>query len=101
MSLPFAETLVSWFNERPQSGNDSLSGDDYDMMTQGERVMYFYFAKGTASWKGYEVNTLPRFNVVELSNTVDAETAFALPPAGFTREANEQMRNYANRLMNR
>ena len=24
MSLPFAETLVSWFNERPQSGNDSL-----------------------------------------------------------------------------
>ena len=79
----------------------SLSGDDYDMMTQGERVMYFYFAKGTADWKGYEVNTLPRFNVVELSNTVDAETAFALPPAGFTREANEQMRNYANRLMNR
>ena len=101
MSLPFAETLVSWFNERPQSGNDSLSGDDYDMMTQGERVMYFYFAKGTADWKGYEVNTLPRFNVVELGNTVDAEAAFALPPAGFTREANEQMRNYANRLMTR
>lgn len=99
MSLPFAETLVSWFNERPQSGNDSLSGDDYDMMTQGERVMFFYFAKGTADWKGYEVNTLPRFNVVEMSQTVDAATAFALPPSDFTHKANEQMRNYANRLM--
>ena len=99
MSLPFAETLVSWFNERPQSGNDSLTGYDYDQMTQGERVMFFYFAKGTADWKGYEVNTLPRFTVVEMSETVDAETAFALPPAGFTKKANEQMRNYANRLM--
>ena len=36
-------------------------------MTQGERVMFFYFAKGTAEWKGYEVNTLPRFTVVEMS----------------------------------
>lgn len=99
MSLPFAETLVSWFNERPQSGNDSLTGYDYDQMTQGERVMFFYFVKGTADWKGYEVNTLPRFTVVEMSETVDAETAFALPPAGFTKKANEQMRNYANRLM--
>ena len=68
-------------------------------MTQGERVMFFYFAKGTADWKGYEVNTLPRFTVVEMSETVDAETAFALPPAGFAKKANEQMRNYANRLM--
>ena len=25
--------------------------------------------------------------------------AFALPPAGFAKKANEQMRNYANRLM--
>ena len=72
---------------------------NYDQMTQGERVMFFYFAKGTAEWKGYEVNTLPRFTVVEMSETVDAETAFALPPAGFTKKANEQMRNYANRLM--
>lgn len=99
MSLPFAETLVSWFNELPQSGNDSLTGYDYDQMTQGERVMFFYFAKGTAEWKGYEVNTLPRFTVVEMSETVDAETAFALPPSGFTKKANDQMRNYANRLM--
>lgn len=99
MSLPFAETLVSWFNERPQSGIDSITGDDYDRMTQGERVMFFYFAKGTADWKGYEVNTLPRFNVVEMSQTVDAEKAFALPPADFTRKANEQMRNYAAGLM--
>ena len=98
MSLPFAETLVSWFNERPQSGR-SLTGEDYDMMTQGERVMYFYFAKGTADWLGYEVNTLPRFNVVEMSGTVDAETAFALPTADFTRQANEQMRSYAAKLM--
>ena len=41
MSLPFAETLVSWFNERPQSGNDSLTGYDYDQMTQDNVELKF------------------------------------------------------------
>lgn len=99
MSLPFAETLISWFGNRPEAGNDVTTGYDYDKVTKGENALYFYFAKGTDSWKGYEVSYLPRFEVVELSNTVDGETAFALPPADFKQVADAAMRDYATRLI--
>lgn len=101
MSMPFAETLISWFNVRPQSGNDVTTGYDYDKMTKGTNSLNFYFEKDTVNWKGYEVNYLPIFKVVEVSNTVDEATAFALPPADFKAVANPSMRAYANRLLER
>lgn len=101
MSMPFAETLISWFNVRPQSGNDVTTGYDYDKMTKGTNSLNFYFEKDTANWKGYEVSYLPIFKVLEVSNTVDEATAFALPPADFKAVANPSMRAYANRLLER
>ena len=99
MSKPFAETLISWFSVRPEAGVDAATGYEYDKMTKGSNSLYFYYEKGTANWKGYEVNYLPAFKVEEVSNVVNAETAFALPPADYKQKANEGMRNYANRLM--
>ena len=101
MSVPFAETLISWFNVRPQGGNDVNTGYDYDKMTKGTNSLNFYYAKDTADWKGYEVSYLPIFKVLEVSNTVDEATAFALPPADFKAVANPSMRAYANRLLDR
>lgn len=99
MSMAFAETLVSWFNNRPEGGNDIVTGYDYDKMTKGTNTLSFYYEKDTANWKGYEVSYLPMFNVVEVSDKVDTEAAFALPPADFKQVADPAMRNYANRLM--
>lgn len=101
MSMPFAETMISWFNVRPEAGNDIATGYDYDKMTKGTNDLKFYYEKDTANWKGYEVNYLPLFKVVEVSNTVDEAAAFALPPADFKAVANPSMRGYANRLMER
>ena len=99
MSLPFAETLISWFANKPEAGNDVVTGYDYDKVTKGSSALFFYFEKGTDNWKGYEVSYLPRFDVAECSNVVNAETAFALPPADFKQAANQNMRNYANKLV--
>ena len=99
MSMPFAETFISWFGVRPEAGVDVATGYDYDKMTKGSNSLYFYYEKGTTNWKGYEVSYLPMFKVDEVSNVVDAETAFALPPADFKQKPNEGMRNFANRLM--
>lgn len=101
MSLPFAETLISWFANKPEGGTDPVSGMDYDKVTKGDNALYFYFAKDTDNWVGYETSYLPRFEVVEVSNTVDEATAFALPPADFKQVADPAMRNFANRLMQR
>ena len=101
MSLPFAETLISWFANRPEGGTDPVSGMDYDKVTKGSNSLYFYFEKGTDIWKGYEVSYLPKFQVVEVSNVVNADVAFALPPADFKQVADPAMRNFANRLMER
>ena len=70
-------------------------------MTKGTNSLNFYYAKDTADWKGYEVSYLPIFKVLEVSNTVDEATAFALPPADFKAVANPSMRAYANRLLER
>ncbi|MBQ9763718.1 MAG: hypothetical protein IJV92_05130 [Phascolarctobacterium sp.] len=99
MSMPFAETLISWFGVRPEGGIDAATGYDYDKMIKGSNSLYFYYEKDTANWKGYKVSYLPMFHVEEVSNVVNAEAAFALPPADFKQKANEGMRNYANRLM--
>lgn len=99
MSMPFAETLISWFSVKPEAGVDAVTGYEYDKMTKGSNSLYFYYEKGTANWKGYEVSYLPMFQVEELSNNVNVEAAFALPPADFKQKPNEGMRNFANRLM--
>ncbi len=99
MSLPFAETLTTWFTTRPEGGTDAVTGYDYDKVIKGNNELYFYYEKDTDNWKGYEVSYLPMFNVIEVSQTVDTETAFALPPADFKQVADQSMRNYANRLM--
>ncbi len=96
MSPAFAETLISWFANRPVMGNDPETGYDYDMVTKGDGALYFYFEKDTDNWKGYKERTLPMFSVVEYGNTVDADKAFALPPADFKQEANQNMRDFAN-----
>lgn len=101
MSIAFAETMINWFNNKPTMGNDANTGYDYDMMTKGISTLSFYYEKDTANWKGYKVSYMPPFEVVEVSNTVDAEVAFALPPADFKQVADPAMRNYANRLLER
>ncbi len=101
MSIPFAESLIGWFNVKPEGGNDITTGYDYDKMTKGVGSLKFYYEKDTANWKGYEVSYLPIFEVVEVSNTVDEAKAFALPPADFKAVANPSMRAYANRLIER
>lgn len=99
MSMPFAETLISWFANKPEGGYDAVSGYDYDKMVKGSNELYFYFEKDTNKWVGYEVSYLPLFKVTECSMTVDAEKAFALPPADFKQVPNQVMRNFANKLM--
>ena len=101
MSIAFAETMINWFNNKPTMGNDANTGYDYDMMTKGISTLSFYYEKDTANWKGYKVSYMPPFEVVEVSNTVDTATAFALPPADFKQVADPAMRNYANRLLER
>lgn len=101
MSLPFAETLVSWFAKKPESGNDPATGYDYDKVVKGDNELYFYFEKGTDKWTAYEVSYLPIFTVAECSDQVNADTAFALPPEDFKQVPNQTMRNFANKIMGR
>lgn len=100
MSVPFAETLIGWFNVRPQSGYDAATGYDYDKMTKGSNTLSFFYEKDTENWVGYQTAYLPMFKVVEVSNVVD-EAVFNLPPADFQQLADPAMRNFANRLMER
>lgn len=101
MSVAFAETLISWFNNKPESGNDLSTGYDYDRLMKGNHTLSFYYAKDGEEWKGYEVSYLPRFDVVEISDVVDETAAFALPPADFKQVPDQTMRNYANKLMSK
>lgn len=101
MSMPFAETLVSWFAKKPESGNDPVTGYDYDKMVKGSNELFFYYEKDTDKWTAYEVSYLPIFNVVEYSEQVDATAAFALPPDDFKQVPNQTMRNFANKIMGR
>lgn len=99
MSMPFAETLISWFGTKPEMGNDPDTGYDYDKMVRNNSTLYFYFEKDTDKFVGYKVSHLPMFQVVEVSEAVDEAKVFELPPADFKQVADETMRNYANRLM--
>lgn len=101
MSVAFAETLIGWFNNKPESGSDLATGYDYDRLTKGANTLSFYYAKDSEEWKGYEVSYLPRFDVVEISGEVDEATAFAMPPEDFKQVPDQTMRNYANKLMSR
>ena len=96
---PFAENLVTWFNAKPEMGNDVDTGYDYDKMTRNDSYMYFYYEKDSDKFVGYKTGRLPMFQVVEMSDVVDVAKAFELPPADFKQFADQGMRNYANRLM--
>lgn len=102
MSVAFAGTLVSWFMQPPQSGHDAKLGWDYDLLRKGEDgalALYFYYAKDGDAWQGMQEKYMPMTEIAELSQEVDANAAFALPPADFARVPNERMRSYASRLM--
>lgn len=101
MSIAFAETMINWFNNKPEMGNDAKTGYDYDMMTKGIGTLSFYYEKDTENWKGYKVSYMPPFEVVEVSSVVDEASAFALPPADFKQVADPAMRSFANRLLER
>ncbi|MDY4920028.1 MAG: hypothetical protein SO119_02995 [Phascolarctobacterium sp.] len=100
MSMPFAETLIGWFNVRPVGGNDAATGYDYDKMTKGNNTLSFFYEKDTENWVGYQTAYLPFFKVEEVSNVVD-DAVFALPPADFKQVADPAMRSYAQRLLER
>lgn len=100
MSEPFAETLIGWFNVRPQGGHDEAKGYDYDKMTKGGNTLCFYFEKDTENWVGYQSAYSAMFKVEEVSDVVD-DAVFNLPPAAFKQVADPAMRNFANRLMER
>ncbi len=99
MSISFAETLTTWFTTRPEAGNDPKTGWDYDKVMKNDSSLYFYFDKDTENWEGYQVSDLSLFKVVEVSNVVDSEKAFALPPADYKQVADKNMREYAARLL--
>ena len=100
MSMPFAETLIGWFNVRPVGGNDAATRYDYDKMTKGNNTLSFFYEKDTENWVGYQTAYLPFFKVEEVSNVVD-DAVFALPPADFKQVADPAMRSYAQRLLER
>lgn len=85
----------------PEGGFDEFTGYDYDRRYKADKEMYFYFEKDTDVLKGYEISSNPRYNIVELSEEVDVEKAFALPPEDFRRQANEAMRAFATKLVNK
>lgn len=95
----FTDTMTGWFNMPPTMGNDPKTGMDFDRLSKETGgALYYFYEKDTNNWKGYGRNVNDMFNVIELSEVVDTEKAFATPPADFTRVPNAQMRNYSNRL---
>lgn len=85
----------------PEGGFDDFTGYDYDRRYKADKEMYFYFEKDTDQLKGYEISSNPRYNIVELNENVNVEKAFALPPEDFRRQANEAMRAFATKLVNK
>lgn len=99
MSPAFAETLVSWFGQRPTMGHNAKLGLDYDCLHKGEgEQLFFYYAKDGSAWQGMQEKNMPYVTVLEVSQVVE-EGAYQLPPAGFQRVPNEVMRAVAQRLL--
>lgn len=96
------ELFTPYFaDSMPEGGYDEFTGYDYDRRYKADKEIYFYFDKDTDTFKGYEISGNPRYNVVELSDQVNTDRAFALPPEDYRRQANEAMRAYATKLVNK
>ncbi len=99
MSLAFAETLVSWFGQRPTMGHDAALGLDYDCLHKNEKgELCFYYDKDGSRWQGMREKSMPYVQVTVLDQNVD-ENAFRLPPSSYERVPNETMRAVAQRLL--
>lgn len=95
----FTDTMTGWFNMTPVMGNDPKTGLDFDrLMKENGGSLYYFFDKDTDVWRGYGRSAADMFKVVEVSDVVDTETAFATPPEDYTRVPNAQMRNYSNKI---
>lgn len=96
-SRSFRETMTGWFNMPPVMGNDPDTGLDYDLLTKESGGTYYYFfEKDTGIWKGYGPNVNDMLKVVEVSDVVDVEKAFATPTEEYVRVPNKQMRSFSN-----
>lgn len=118
MSSSYAETFKPFFihnpnlpelnrrNGRPQidtkpkMGFDEETGLDYDLLTSdgGVRLMVM-FEKDSDKWVGIKRKGWPVQKAIEISEEVNPEVAFALPPADYKQAPDQLMRNYANRAV--
>lgn len=118
MSASYAETFKPFFihnpllaqqmkaagktplDTKPQMGFDEESGCDYDLLTtdSGMRLMVL-FEKDSDKWVGIKRRGWPIQKAIEVSEEVDPEVAFALPPADYKHVPDQLMRNYANRTV--
>lgn len=94
---PFAENFVGWFGKSPEGGIDEATGLDFDRVVMGVRTLTFYFEKDSLKWVGYEISSLPGFKVIELSEQVNVDKAFAMPGEGYKKYPDMVMRKTADR----
>lgn len=118
MSASYAETYKPFFihnpmlaqqqkganrpviDTKPKMGFDEESGFDYDLLTTdgGVRLMVM-FEKDSEKWVGIKRKGWPIQKAIEVSDVVDPELAFALPPEDYKQAPDQLMRNYANRTV--
>lgn len=115
MSASYAETFKPFFihnpllnqqrkaaglaplDTKPQMGYDEETGCDYDLLiTDGGVKLMVLFEKDTDNFVGIKRRGWPMQKAVEISEDVDPEVAFALPPADYKHVPDQLMRNYAN-----
>lgn len=118
MSASYAETYKPFFihnpnlamlnkkynrpqiDTKPKMGFDEETGLDYDLLTTdgGVRMMVM-FEKDSEKWVGIKRKGWPIQKAIEVSEDVDPEVAFALPPADYKQAPDQLMRAYANRTV--
>ena len=118
MSASYAETFKPFFihnpllnqqrkaagkaplDTAPKMGFDEETGCDYDLLTtDGGVKLMVLFKKDTDEFVGIKRRGWPMQKAIEISQEVDVETAFALPPADYKHVPDQLMRNYANRTV--
>lgn len=84
----------------PKMGFDEETGCDYDLLTadNGFRLMIL-FEKDTDKFVGIKRRGWPMQKAIEISEEVNPEVAFALPPADYKHAPDQLMRGYANRTV--
>ncbi len=100
MTRSIADQFSPYFADgMPEGGFEEITGYDFDRRYKADKEIYFYFTKGTDQFRAYTITGTPRYNILEISDQIDMEKAFALPPEDFKRQANEAMRSYAAKLV--